>query len=393
MDILDDPYLFASDSPVDLGKAMAAVRREMPVYWDEVRQAWVVMRYADVDWALRNPQLFSNEIYDHAALLGTFSAMDGAAHAHHRRLFAPAFGPRAVAEYRVAVVEPVVERLVAGLRDRDTAELVAELCLPLPVEVIAPLLGLTAEYLEPCRLWVNQLVAWNMYRKDPAVGAVGRTAYDAVREHVRDIVERQAAAPQDNLLGRVVRAYQDAGVFDFDQMLIFAVGLVIGGFETTTWMTACALGALLLHPAALDEVRRDRSLLPAALEESMRWTPSFVGVLRSTTRAVTLSGVTIPAGADVVLCQASAHYDDEYFTAPEVFDIHRKPEHLLFAAGPHYCLGAPLARLEARTLVSRLLDELPGLRLVPGSEHPFVLGALGSAMHGPTALHVQWDRG
>jgi cytochrome P450 len=235
------------------------------------------------------------------------------------------------------------------------------------------------------------MVTWNMYRNDREVAARGRIAYNNVREHVRPIVEQQVRSPGDHLLGEIVRNYKEAGVLDFEQMIIFTVGLVTGGFETTAWMMACALGAFLLHPEVMDEVRRDRTLLPAALEESMRWTPSFVGVLRQATREVTLSGVTIPANSTVILCLASAHYDDEHFTKPEVFDIHRKADHMLFAAGPHYCLGAPLARMEARVAISRLLDAMPGLRLAPGKEHPFVLGALGSAMHGPTALHILHD--
>ncbi len=391
MSVLENPYLFKSESPDQLGLAMSAVRRMMPVYWDEVRQSWVVMRYADIAFALRNPELFSNTIYNRGSLVGTFSAMDGEAHARHRRLFATAFTPRAVQRYESTIIEPAVDRLIDRMLAKGSCDLVADFCMPLPVEVVSPLLGMTPEYLQPCRDWVNQMVAWNMYRNDPAIAAIGRAAYDSVREHVRPIVAEQIRAPGDHLLGEIIRNYKEAGVLDFDQMLIFTVGLVTGGFETTAWMMACALGALLLHPETLAEVRRDRSLLGGAMEESMRWTPSFVGVLRQAMQDVTLSGVTIPAGATVILCLASAHYDEEHFAHPEVFDIHRKADHLLFAAGPHYCLGAPLARLEARTAISRLLDAMPGLRLEPGKEHPFVLGVLGSAMHGPEALHVLYD--
>lgn len=391
MSVLENPYLFKSETPDQLGLAMSAVRRMMPVYWDEVRQSWVVMRYADITFALRNPELFSNTIYNRGSLVGTFSAMDGEAHSRHRRLFATAFTPRAVQRYEHSIIEPAVDRLIKGIRAKGACDLVADFCMPLPIEVISPLLGMTPEYLLPCREWVDQMVAWNMYPNDPAVAAIGRAAYDSVREHVRPIVAAQVRSPGDHLLGEIVRNYLEAGVLDFEQMVIFTVGLVTGGFETTAWMMACALGALLLHPAVMEEVRQDRTLLAGAMEESMRWTPSFVGVLRQATREVTLSGVQIPAGARVILCLASAHYDEEHFENPEVFDIHRKADHLLFASGPHYCLGAPLARLEVRTAISRLLDALPGLRLAPGKEHPFVLGVLGSAMHGPEALHVLCD--
>jgi cytochrome P450 len=391
MSVLENPYLFKAESPVMLGQAMSEVRRMLPVYWDEVRQSWVIMRYADIAFALRNPELFSNAIYNHGSLVGTFSAMDGANHSHHRRLFTSAFTPRNVQRYEKTLIEPAVDRLIERLLAKSSRELVADLCLQLPIEVIAPLIGMTAEYLQPCRKWVNEMVAWNMYRHDPEVARIGRAAYESVREHVRPIVEQQVRAPGDHLLGEIVRNYLEANALDFEQMVIFTVGLVTGGFETTAWMMACALGALLLNPTVLEQVRHDRSLLNGALEESMRWTPSFVGVLRQTTREVTLSGVTIPTNAPVILCLASAHYDEEHFPNPEVFDIQRKPDHMLFAAGPHYCLGAPLARMEARVAISRLFDAMPGLRLAPGKEHPFVLGALGSAMHGPTALHVLYD--
>ena len=391
MSVLENPYLFKSETPDQLGLAMSAVRRMMPVYWDEVRQAWVVMRYADIAQALRTPEVFSNTVYNRGSLVGTFSAMDGEAHSRHRRLFATAFTPRAVQRYESTIIEPAVDRLIKRMLEKGSCELVADFCLPLPVEVVSPLLGMTPEYVEPCREWVNQMVAWNMYRNDPAIAAIGRAAYDSVREHVRPIVAEQIRSPGDHLLGEIIRNYKDAGVLDFEQMLIFTVGLVTGGFETTAWMMSCALGALLLNPDILAEVRRDRSLLTGAMEESMRWTPSFVGVLRQAMQDVTLSGVQIPAGSTVILCLASAHYDEEHFANPEVFDIRRKADHLLFASGPHYCLGAPLARLGARPAISRLLAAVPGLRLQPGKEHPFVLGVHGSAMHGPEALHVLYD--
>ena len=111
MSVLENPYLFKAESPVQLGLAMSEVRRMMPVYWDEVRQAWVLMRYADIAFALRNPELFSNGIYNHGSLIGTFSAMDGEDHSRHRRLFTSAFAPRTVARYEKTIIEPVVDRV------------------------------------------------------------------------------------------------------------------------------------------------------------------------------------------------------------------------------------------------------------------------------------------
>jgi cytochrome P450 len=163
---------------------------------------------------------------------------------------------------------------------------------------------------------------------------------------------------------------------------------MLGGYETTIWMVANALHALLANPAALEQVRRDHALIPAAIDESMRWCPSVAGTLRLVERDVTLGGDLKLQAGGVIYLPVVAHYDEATHPSPEVFDLARRPAPtvMVFGGGAHYCVGAPLARMEARVALSTLLTRFPDVRLDPSEKPTFSYGVRESVAHGPDKL-------
>lgn len=392
METTPNQFAFEAENPAHLGQTLAALRAGGPVFYDPQRGYWLLLRHRDIKAAYRNPEVFSNAAYRPGPIGDTFVAADGEAHARHRRIFNHVFAPRAIQRFRERVIGPIAQDIVGRLAGRGSCELVSEFCLPLPIEIIAALLGMTSEQIHGCLGWVGKMIHWNLSFHDVQLAEAGRRARQDMKDYLRPLIEAQLRQPGDNLMGDLIRGYGAEGPVDPELMVTLGVGLVMGGYETTGWMMAGALGALLLHPQALARVQADRSLLMPAVEESMRWANSIMGGLRIATRDVTIEGTTIPAGSVVLLCSAAARYDEEAYPRPEVFDIDRRPEHLTFSPGPHFCLGAPLARMEAEVGLSMLLDRLRGLRLDPAAEQPrFRVGVRGSAMHGPHCLRVRYD--
>lgn len=381
-----------ASSPAHLGLALREVGRLSPVYYDEGRRCWVISRYRDLVAVLRDTDAFTNEIYERGPMGGTFVSRDGADHARHRRVYSRVFGPKVVGRFEgivAASARATIDQVVAR---GEGADLVGDFCLKFPVDVIRRLLGLSVADIEPCQAWVRDMMEWMLFFYDAEAEARGRRALAATMDRVRPVVEAELRRPGDGLLGSIIEELRADGLLEEERVTQIATGLLLAGYETTTWMLAGAVGALLLHPEVLAQVRADPARLMPAVEESMRWSCSFLGALRLTRRAVEVAGVTIPADSPVLICTAAAHYDDEAFPRPEVFDPARRAEHLLFLIGPHYCLGAPLARLEARLGLSLLLDRLPGLRLDPAAPPTWVLGVRGSVLHGPESLRVLFER-
>jgi cytochrome P450 len=174
-----------------------------------------------------------------------------------------------------------------------------------------------------------------------------------------------------------------------DEIFAFLRLLLPAGAETTYRSSSNLLFGLLTHPEQLDALRADRGLMPAAIEEGLRWEPPLLTIIRTATRDTEVEGVPIRAGSMIVVNMGSANHDERYWADPESFDIRRPArQHLAFAFGPHMCLGMHLARLETRVVLERLFDRLPGLRLDPDADAPYITGMTFRA---PAALPVVWD--
>lgn len=378
----ESPFAVRSASPTTLGRSLAALGAEQAVVIDELMAAPVVLRHRDVSAALRNASVFSTAFYGVPPMETMMIAQNGAEHMRQRRIHNRFFSPAASARYTERV-EAVAARAVAAVEPGD---LMASLIARYPMTVFLDLLGLPDDLGDQGLDWVRAIVGWLGSPMDPSVVEAGQRAYHELRAYTDGLID--PARPADNLLGDVIRAHLDEGGFSVDACSMAVLSLLLGGFETTIQMMVATLTSLLMNPAALAAGRADPARLEDAIDEAFRWANPSAGLYRLVTRDTSVAGVDMAEGSMVFLCIASAHYDPAAYPDPATFDLGRRPAHLGFGLGPHYCAGAPLARIEVRAALAELLRRFPNLRLDP--EHPpvFHYGARGFVQHGTDELHV-----
>lgn len=323
---------------------------------------WLVTSYHDVLAALSDPRLSSEDRYaggtGEGDPVGGMLTADPPDHTRLRRLVSAAFTPR-----RVEKLGPTIARVAGELLDavasQGTADLVASYALPLPVRVICALLGVPDRDRDQVRAWSDAVFAAPV---DAAAVAGLHAARSALRGYLAELLAAKRRSPGDDLLSAL--SAQDDRLTD-EELVATGVLLLVAGHETTAGLIAAATLRLLTYPEHLARVRRDRTLIPAAIEESLRVDGAVVlGLVRYTKEETTVAGVRIPAGQPVMLCTPAANRDPARFADPGAVDLTRAQNpHLSFGHGIHFCLGAPLARLEARIAVEALLDRLPDLAL------------------------------
>jgi cytochrome P450 len=397
---------FAAENLADPYPLYRRVREERPVFYAEAFGVWVVSRYEDVRRVLMDPTRFSSAFQirtPHAPAPGVREILaeghpevpallneDPPAHRRTRELVAKTFTSR-----RIAGLEPRVSAIVGELLDaiesRGRADLVTDLATPLPLQVICELIGLPTADAPQIGAWTEQLSLLTSF------GASAREQRSAAHESVD--FERYLAAAiagrrargRDDLLTDLIRVRADGTAPLADAEIIsLLISLVFAGHETTANLIASALVLLLHRPELWAVVGDDPDLIAAVVEETLRIDPPVQGMFRRAVFDVRIAGVPIPAGAQVFALLAAANRDDAVFEKPDEFDPGRSgtDRHLAFGRGIHFCLGAALARIEARTALRRLRDRLPGLRLDPG----FVVPYVPNLMHrGPASLPVTWS--
>jgi cytochrome P450 len=289
-------------------------------------------------------------------------------------------------------VGPIVAGHLDPLVARGRADLYSEFAAHVPIHVTAVSLGLPPSD-------QDLFVTWALEMTSPIVSADQRMAASrAVADYIAPLVAERRCSPRPDLLGVLVQARvpddEDASVsrqaLTDDELAVFARLLIIAGASTVFRAYGILLFALLTHPDQLDAVRADRSLVPAAIEESLRWDQPLAAFGRLTTRETQVGGVTIPEGCPVLAAVGAANHDPAVWPEPDRFDIFRdvKP-HLSFGFGRHRCLGVNLARMELRLMLEATLDRLPNLRFDPDAPTPHLTGL---TFRMPTALPVVWDR-
>lgn len=383
----DSAFLLSSESPATIGRTLAAMGRDEPVIYDELMAAPLVLRHRDVSRAMRDSMTFSTEFYGVGPLATAMIAHNGAEHTRQRRIYNRFFSPAASARYATRVT-PIADRMFGALAGRDRAELVEDVMVKYPMGVFLDLLGIPDELGAQGLDWVRAIVTWMGSPMTEELAGPGEKAYAELSEYTGTLIERERGNPSDNLLGEIIRAHLVEGGFSVEECSTAVVSLLLGGFETTIQMLSATIASLLLNPDALAAVRADPTLLDGAIDEAFRWANPSAGLYRLLRRDVEIAGTPVEAGSMVYLCIAGAHYDADAYADPERFDLTRGANHLGFGLGPHYCVGAPLARIEVRAAVSALLDASPGLRLDPDRPPSFRYGARGFVQHGTDALHV-----
>ena len=313
----------------------------------------------------------------------TILELDEPEHQVYRKLHEYAFARPSMRRWETELVVPLVERTIAKLAPRRRADLVAEVFMPIPVRVIAALLGLpAADVPEFHRLGIDLLG----FRADMD-RALAASAQ--LREYFVGILADRRREPRDDMVSVLAQAEVDGVRLSDEQIYGFLRNLLPAGAETTSRSTASLALGLLTHPDQLDAVRTDRGLLPQAIEEGIRWETPLLNFMRETTCNTELAGVQIPAGSTMAVNLGSANHDETRWDRPEQFDIfrERKP-HIGFGHGAHVCIGMHLARLESTVIFNTLFDRLPGLRLDPDAPEPYVAGMY---FRSPPHLQVVWD--
>ncbi|WP_435364651.1 cytochrome P450 [Haloarchaeobius sp. DYHT-AS-18] len=369
--------LSTPESWLDPFEWYAEMRETEPVHWDADRECWDVFRHADVSAVLSDPETFSsdprnasNEAFRRASEdveMETMLGSDPPKHEHLRGVVEEHFRPRAVADLAPRIEEIAEDCLDDVLADGEM-DVVADLAYPLPVIVIAELLGIPSEDRETFKRWSDSLVETPTERTEAAAREVEdrrQQTLDELREYFDDLIDQRKADPGDDLISKVVTAEIEHRPLSAEEMRGFCVLLLVAGNVTTTNLLTNAVWTLTEHPDALARLQSEPTLLTKAVEEVLRYRSPVQALGRVATTDTTLGGQSIRQGDVVVTWVGSANRDPAAFDRPEEFVVDRTPnQHIAFGRGIHYCLGAPLARLESRLALSELLDSVDDIEAV-----------------------------
>ena len=361
--------------PLSDGLRIDGVAR--PAYRAPEHPVWVVTRHRDVRTVLASPhvrrdtgeagRLFARMTGQErppigGALLGHMLNVDPPDHTRLRGLIAKAFTMRRVERLR-PVVERITDQLLDQIADQDQVDLMATFCFPLPLTIIFELIGVPVEDREKFREWGER-------QATPLSWAEAEELSHELIAYLEQLIVHKRAHPADDLLTGLIQARDNDDRLSDPELVGMTYLMIMGGFETTMNMLGNGLLTLLRHPDQLAEVRARPELLPQALDAYLRYeSPVVACMLRFTTAPVELADVTIPADYFVLVNLAIANRDPERYDDPDTFDIHRQVEgHLAFGHGVHYCIGAPLARVEGQIGISRLLERFPHLSLAVPQE-------------------------
>ncbi|GAA2722560.1 MULTISPECIES: cytochrome P450 [Streptomyces] len=402
------PKLFTWEFASDPYPAYAWLREHAPVHRTELPsgvEAWLVTRYADARQALADQRLSKNPLHhsEHAhgkgkvGIPGERSAnlmthllnIDPPDHTRLRRLVSKAFTPRRVAEFAPRVQE-LTDRLIDGFCEKGGADLIHEFAFPLPIYAICDMLGVPPEDQDDFRDWAGMMIR---HGGGPR-GGVARSV-KKMRTYLAELIHRKREDLGDDLISGLIRASDHGEHLTENEAAAMAFILLFAGFETTVNLIGNGTYALLRHPEQRERLQRalaegDASLLATGVEELLRYDgPVELATWRFATQNLVIGGQRIAEGDPVLVVLAAADRDPERFADPDALDLSRRDnQHLGYGHGIHYCLGAPLARLEGQTALATLLRRLPDLRLAAAPEDLRWRGGL--IMRGLRTLPVEF---
>lgn len=348
-----------------------------PVSFDEQAGVWNVYGYREALQVLNDPPTFASDVgrlipMENPFAEGNLLQMDPPKHNKLRKLVSRAFTPKVVANLEPRIRE-LTNELLDQRREPGRMELVEDLAYPLPVIVIAELLGVPSSDRHLFRRWVEGMMQqsqeFSFTEQSEQQERDAQVAFEGMRQ-LSDYISEHAAErrrnPREDLLTELVSAEVDGERLSDTEVVNFANVLLIAGHITTTMLLGNTVLCLDAHADVREAVRADRSRVPGAIEESLRFLSPFSTLTRATNEATRIGDTTVPADQLLMVWVAAANRDPAQFAGPDEFDVSRDPNpHLAFGRGVHFCIGAPLARLEGRVAMNIVLDRFPGLRTAP----------------------------
>jgi pulcherriminic acid synthase len=398
--IREIPDILSEEFTVDPYSSYQIMREHYPLIWHEPTKSYIISRYEDVSRAFRD-QAFTTANYDwqlepvHGR---TILQLDGREHSVRRALVAPAFRGSELQDKFLPVIERNARELIDGFREAGSADLVTDFATHFPVNVIVDMLGLDKADHERFHGWYTSIIAFlGNLSGDAGVTMAGLRTRDEFAGYMIPIIKARRANPGDDLLSALCAAEIDGTQMNDEDIKAFCSLLLTAGGETTDKAVASLFSNLLQHPDQLAAVREDRDLIPRALAETLRYTPPVHMIMRQPAEDVTVSGGTIPAGSTVTALIGAANRDDHRYQEAARFDIFRTDldtvnafsaaaNHLAFALGRHFCVGALLAKTEVEVATNQLLDAMTDVRLADG----FRPAERGVFTRGPASVPVRF---
>jgi cytochrome P450 len=329
------------------------------------RRRWLITRYDDAERALCDPRLVKAGPFDELPpeirpLTKHMLNCDPPDHTRLRALVRKAFSPRLVERLRPRI-QCIADELLDAVAPSGRMDLIDDYAFPLPIMVISELLGVPPSDRAQFRIWSNAVVTGEPITTGEPVEAWRRTAFADFNGYIRALFARKRADPRDDLISELVTVHAEGDALSEEELLATVFLLIVAGHETTVNFIGNGMLALFAHPDQLHMLMRDPGLVGSAMEELLRYTgPLETATLRYASTDIDVNGVTIPQGDQVVIVLASANRDDTRFACADQLDITRvENRHLGFGKGIHFCLGAPLARIEGQIAISTLLRRMP----------------------------------
>ena len=358
-----------------------ALRENDPIHRSEMMESWVLSRYDDIDKVLMDNRFSSDrakantrfsqmmreqqEQYGPMSSAQTMLTSDPPDHTRLRKLVSKAFTPRAVLDLRPRIQE-IVDYLLAEAGKRGEFDIIHDLAYPLPVIVIAEMLGVPPEDRERFKHWSDTVVATLAGPfTQPEVMEAGRVAIDELAEYLGNVIAERRAEPRNDLISGLIAAEEGGQVLSEEEIFSTCILLLIAGNETTTNLIGTSMLALFRNPNQIDRLRKDLSLMPSAVEELLRYAGPVHGTGRVAKEDIEIAGHVFHEGEMVFTLVAAGNRDPAHYPDPDKLDVGRNPtDHLALGDGIHFCLGAPLARAEAQIAIGSLIDRFPKLRLL-----------------------------
>ena len=369
--------------------AYAALRTRDPVHWSSLSNAWVVSRYHDIDAILRDHRRFSNDFEQRTpsrrrqgqlipAVDKSMLFVDPPDHTRLRSLVSRAFTPKTIEKMELRVRE-IMSELLDQISDPASFDLMQAIADPLPVIVIAELLGVPPQDRAQFKVWSDQRARTLEPTITKREREIAVEAGNALTTYFLGIIHERRTHPRDDLISALVAVGEAGDKLTEHEMVVMLRLLLVAGNETTTNLIGNGMLALLQHPDQLQLLRQQPGLMPSALEELLRYDAPVQTDIRTALEDMELGGKRIHKGQGVLLLIGSANRDPEIYSEPDRLDLTRhQTSHLAFGRGIHHCLGAPLARLEGRVAFEMLLERFEDIRLLtarpPFKDHVVLRG-------------------